>query len=68
MAQLGFFRNRTYSIGIGLLMTAVMAFHAVAFYVPLFLQNTLELDVAQTGLITLSMTGTCVVASLIAAP
>lgn len=66
MVPLRFFRNRTFSIGIGLLMMAMMAFYAVAFYLLLFLQNIVELDPTQTGLISLSMTGASVVASLLA--
>ncbi|WP_424446793.1 MFS transporter [Microbacterium sp. CH-015] len=66
MVPLDFFRNRTFSIGVGLLVAAMAAFYAVAFYLLLFLQNVIELDAAQTGLITLCMTGASVVASLAA--
>jgi EmrB/QacA subfamily drug resistance transporter len=66
MVPLDFFRNRTFSIGVGLLVMAMAAFYAVAFYLLLFLQNIVELDAAQTGLITLSMTGASVIASLAA--
>lgn len=66
MVPLSFFRNRSFAIGVGLLAMAMAAFFAVAFYLLLFLQNTIEVGAAQTGLVSLAMTGASVVAALIA--
>lgn len=66
MVPLSFFRNRNFSIGVGLLVAAMMAFYAVAFYLLFFFQNIVELTAIQAGLLALPMTGASVVASLIA--